>query len=47
MQELNQAIVFMLGVSFMLGSLTTIFLLLILDMVRALRIDESINVPDE
>lgn len=39
--HLTQQTIYLMGVSFMLGSLCTIFILLILDMVRRIRSDAA------
>ena len=45
---ITQQTVYLMGISFMLGSLFTIFILLILDMMRAARENsEALNLPPE
>lgn len=45
--ELAQQTVFLMGVSFILGSLVTIFILLILDMLRAIKAGQGAPLAPE
>ena len=46
LMQLTQQTIYLMGVSFLLGSLSTIFILLILDMVRSAKLADG-QMPEE